>query len=197
METLISLMRARKQEESLRQQTRLLNEGREKNRRYRYDARKLARKQDEIAAKTRPLERRVKNPKLRQLIEKLGGEMMNASMLLQRPQTDTETVAIETEIIELLSNSIDSASGSQSSAAAKKMMAQMGEGEPKPGPGGGSKPGPGGGSGGGRSEGEGGPQTTVDNAGRNVERSTGLTHETPQEFKDVLEAYFRALEDSQ
>jgi hypothetical protein len=77
------------------------------------------------------------------------------------------------------------------------MMAQMGEGEPKPGPGGGSKPGPGGGSGGGRSEGEGGPQTTVDNAGRNVERSTGLTHETPQEFKDVLEAYFRALEDSQ
>ena len=199
MEVLIALMRTRKLEEGLRRHTRMLEEGRETNRRYNYDARKLSRKQDKLASDTRPIERRVKNPKLRQLIEKIGGEMMNAAMLLQAPQTGRETIAIETEIIELLSNSIDSASDSQSSSSASQKLAQMMQEEAqKQGQKPGKKPGRGeggGGSGEGPANGEGTGRTQQGSAERNVERASGMSRETPQEFRDVLEAYFQALED--
>ncbi|MDA1043626.1 MAG: hypothetical protein O3C57_00220 [Verrucomicrobia bacterium] len=200
MEVLIALMRTRKLEEGLRRQTRLLDESRETNRRYHYDARKLGHKQDELASATRPIERRVRNPKLRQLIEKIGGEMMNASMLLQAPKTDHETIAIQTEIIELLSNSIDSASDSQGGSSASQKLAQMmpKQGQ-KPSQKPGQKPGQGesgsGGSGEGSASGQGAGSTAQGASERQVERASGMSRETPQEFRDVLEAYFQALED--
>ncbi len=189
METLISLMRTRKQEEMLRKATRLLEEERDTNRRYKSDARKLARKQDELAANTRPLERRVKNEDLRQMIEKIGGEMMNASMFLRRPQTDSATIAIETEIIELLSNSIDEAGGSANSQA-EQLLSQAPEASQS----GAKGDGEAGSSGGGQAS---GPAAAYGGEGqRQVDRASGLMHEPPPEFKQMLEAYFRTLETS-
>lgn len=187
MEILIALMRARQREESLRAQTRLLEESRKQNRGYRADSRRLGTTQDELAADIRPLERRARNQKLKLLLEKVGGEMMNASVELRRPKTDTGTIAIETEIIELLSQSIQSACGSAGSCG-QMMMQSMGMSSA----GGGS-------SAGGTTDDmntEGSGNSSGENADdRTVRKGSGLySSGLPEEFKEALEAYFEAVE---
>ena len=149
IETLIALMRARQREESLREQTRLVDQGRAENRAYEADARKLSKMQYDLAADIRPIERRVRDPKLRRLVEKVGGEMMNAGMFLRKPQTDATTIAIETEIIELLANSVSAAAGA-CGGMAQGVMQAMGM---QPGMGSGAGPKGGGSSAGGSADG--------------------------------------------
>ena len=136
----------------------------------------------------RPLEQKASNTKLRLFVEKIGGEMMNARVYLMRPQTDSATVAIETEIIELLSASIQAAGGGGGGMAAMLMQA-MGMG----GAGGGSN------AGGTTDVAATDPSGAADdgtNDQRDVEKTGGRPRELPAEFRDVLEAYFRAVEET-
>jgi hypothetical protein len=153
----------------------------------------------EIAGDARDAGRKTWTPQLRSLIEKVEGEMLNAAVYLRRPQTDAETVAIETEIIELLSNCVAAACGSSGGAAA--MMESLGIRTGK-----GRKPGSGTGrSGGGSTAGGttdaantatgGGPAGATPDP-RSVDKAGGAVGEDlPEEFRDFLEAYFRGLED--
>ena len=198
IETLIALMRARQREESLREQTRLVDQGRAENRAYEADARKLSKMQYELAADIRPLERKVRDPKLRRLVEKVGGEMMNAGMFLRKPQTDATTIAIETEIIELLANSVSAAAGA-CGGMAQGLMQAMGM---QPGMGSGAGPKGGGSSAGGSADGA-SPAVAggADHDGlgeRHVEKVGGVDRgELPEEFRELLEAYFNALEEEE
>ncbi|MFC1497646.1 hypothetical protein ACFLS1_04110 [Verrucomicrobiota bacterium] len=197
IEILIALLRARQREESLREQTRLLEKTKDTNRKYDSDARKLSVIQSELAQDIRPLERKTRNKKLRLFIEKIGGEMMNARIFLQRPQTDSETIAIETEIIELLSGSINSCSGQGNGMMMQMLMAAMGMQQ-----GMGSGAGAGGGSNaGGTTDKPNINSTGSENGappdGRGVEKSGGLDlTKLPEEFREILEAYFNALEEN-
>ena len=188
IEILIALIRARHREESLREQTRTIEGTRSGNRNYEEAARKLSGIQYELARDTRPLERRAKNADLRRLIEKVGGEMMNAGMYLRRPQTDGETIAIETEIIELLSNCIGMCSG-QSSAAARMLQSMRMAGRR----GGGSN------AGGTTDSPSIGMDGSADGAmpdERDVEKAGRLDFShLPEEFREELKAYFEAVEE--
>ena len=137
-----------------------------------------------------------KKPKLRRLIAKVDGEMMNATVYLRKPQTDATTVAIETEIIELLSNAIQTSAG-QAGAQGQQMMMAMGM---MPQPGMGAGPAGGGSSAGGTTA---DPNNGLngdaggDEAGtRDVRKGGGLFPSgVPEEFKDALESYYEAVED--
>jgi len=196
IELLISLMRARRREEGLRDQTRLVEAEKEKNQNYAGDSRKLADIQNEISRDTRPLERKARNQNLKRLIEKVDGEMMNSSMFLRKPQTDSATIAIQTEIIELLSQSISQSQsqGGGNSALARMLMRAMG-----------MQMGSGAGSSGGGSTAGGTTENpnTVSATGsgeerpdpRNIEKTGGSDPAGfPEEFREVLEEYFKALE---
>ena len=100
-ELLIGLLRARQTEEGIREQTRMLEETRVDNRFYPKDAKKLGARQYDLSNDMGRLERMADHPKLKELINKTGGEMMNAGMRLRKPKTDAEAGTIETEIIEL------------------------------------------------------------------------------------------------
>jgi hypothetical protein len=196
IEALIAMMRIRQREESLREQTRLIEEGKDKKPSYGADSRKLAGKQSELANDTAVLERKARNPDLKKLLEKIDGEMMNASVYLRRPQTDAATIAIETEIIELLSAAISSSScqGSQCQGAMLALMKAMGmrgAGTGKNGGGsmaGGTTEKPNINTGGttGETPVEKRPTTTTGGAD---------TSDWPTEYKDLLDAYFNSLEE--
>ena len=128
MEVLIELLRLRQGEEALREQTRILEERKAGNIRYSSDARKLSKLQRELDQSTLGLQRRVRNKKLKRLLEKIDGEMLNAEVYLKRPQTDSGTVAIETEIIELITSSITQSGG----GAASRIVARYGAGRTAP-----------------------------------------------------------------
>ncbi|MFO1492963.1 MAG: hypothetical protein U1F87_19115, partial [Kiritimatiellia bacterium] len=105
METLIALMRARVKEEAIREQTRAAEEAKQAAQpSYATTVRKLAESQFELASDMDHLEKKVTNEKLKSLITKVGGEMMNAGTRINQPDTGSETIAIETEIIELLAD---------------------------------------------------------------------------------------------
>lgn len=187
IEVLIALMRARVREESIREQTRLVDQGKPGNRRYSQDSRKLSDKQYELARDIRPLERKVSSSRARKLIEKVGGEMMNAGMYLRKPQTDKQTVAIETQVIELLANAMQATSG-QGSAMAQSLMAAAG-----------MAPSGGGSTAGGTTdqanEQMGGAADGGAGDGRGVDRAVGVDRSAwPEEFRDALEGYYKSLE---
>lgn len=191
VQLLISLIRARKNEETIREQTRLLEETKMENPNYNHDSKKIANTQNALADEVRPLERRAKNPNLRKLIEKVVGEMMNVTVMLRKPQTDRATIAIETEIIELLSNSI-SMSGESCGATASALSAMLGTSAGMAGTGN---------RGGGTTD---KPNIKVSGSteGPKPESKTTPTTggilgtELPTEFRDALLFYFNALEEN-
>jgi hypothetical protein len=189
LEVLIALMRARSREEALRENTRLLD--REPGPNYRSKAQRLAELQGEIRRETRHLESKVSNVKLKRLIQKVSGEMMNVTLLLRRPQTDADTIAIETEIIELLSGAISKSSGS-CGAMGQMMMQAMGMSAGSGGPGSQA-----GGMTDERNIAATGSAVGDPNGARDVDKASGVVpSELPVEFKRKLEAYFEALEES-
>ncbi len=186
LEVLIELLRLRQGEEQLREQTRVLEERKDGNLNYSSDARKLARKQKELDSATLDLQRKVKNKKLKQLLEKIDGEMLNAEVHLKRPQTDADTVAIQTEIIELLSMGVNQSSGGQMGGMSMMLMQMMGMGQ-----GGGSYAG-------GTTDQDNlafkGEDSEQEFESRTVDTAGGAVEEWSEEFKDALDAYYRALE---
>ncbi len=195
IQIIIDLMRARQREEDLREQTRLVDSEKDSNENYTAAAIKLSRIQEDIADDMRPLERIAQNRKLRNLIDKVVGEMVNARMYLARPQTGATTIAIETEIIELLSNSIKQASGNCSQAQMAALQMMLGMSSSAGASGGGSNAG--GASNAANIE---GTATTaeIEPESRDVDKASGRNpDEFPREYRDLLEAYFRAVEEQE
>jgi hypothetical protein len=186
METLIALMRARVKEEALREQTRAAEEARTAAApTYAPMARKLAESQFELANDMDRLEKKVKNEKLKPLITKVGGEMMNAGTMLNQPDTGSETVAVQTEIIELLADLMKQCKNCKSKAS---MMAAMGMG---------MNPGQNAGHADSNMDapGDGGTGQGVASGDRDTEKASGVNPaDFPEEFREVLESYYQGME---
>ncbi len=187
LELLMALMRARQQEEGFREQTRHLEEGRGGNPEYAPQTQRLGRAQGRLSDDVLALLERVQaDPQAQQSINRIADLMDESAFEIKRPATGPATIAIQTEIVELLSQTMQQC-GAQQAAGMMKGM-QLGQ---KPGatPGGSTaggdtdKTGSGSGAAGGAA-GEGGSPT----------KGSGLASEWPEEYRDALRAYYEALE---
>lgn len=163
---------------------------------------KLADEQDELSADVQQLVVEQTNPKVIELLAKVEDIMDEATDRLAEPDTGGETIAAQTEIIELIHAAAkekqSQGSGKSGSAMMDMMERMMGEkpdGEPKPG----NKPGDQGGGGvTGDSDsandtisGEGGGTGEI----RRVPKATGSANaEIPAEFRKAFDAYNRGAE---
>lgn len=135
LETMIALIRAREQQEKLRLHTRTLDESYPENFSYDREAVELSDRQYEMAAGLQILENRVKKEETKQLVSMASGQMMNAGVNLRRSVTSQDTIAIQTEVIELLAQALEQSMGGgqsedsgepqQNSAALMQAIMQM------------------------------------------------------------------------
>lgn len=186
LELILKLIRAREREEVIREETRKLDITR--NADFKSNARRLSKKQKVLAREMLVVERLASTEDLRRLIDKVSGEMLNVDVYLRRPQTDSETIAIETEIIELLAAALQSVqqSAQQSSGMMAGLMQMMGVS------GGGFT---GGQNGLGGSGTAGGAAAGTPGDGRGVDKSSGIVPgEIPVEFRDALKGYLDAIQ---
>ncbi len=196
-ELALALLRALQQESGLREQTRRLDGNRVAEPDYPAAARQLAQRQNAIAEELQAASGRDGDPRLGGLATESESLMSEAADLLRRPQTGAETIAVQTEIIELIAAGLlappeeENAENGGAASARLRDLLQIAMEEGGQSGGGGSlaggpaagRPAPARKAGGGRPEarsgsGLGGP------AGR----------DWPEEFRDVLEAYFAVLE---
>ncbi len=188
-DVLLGLMRARVREESLREQTRGVDEARAEHPDYPGAAGKLSDRQREIGQDVRRLSEKTANRQVAQFAGQLGDAMDEIAGLLKRPDTGAMTIAGETAIIEALAGAIQSCAGSQG-AGAQQMAQMMGQGQSQAG--GGSRAG-------GATDRDniasGGAAAGSGDPSRRVERGSGVdASRLPEEFRDVMQAYFNALE---
>jgi hypothetical protein len=115
LETMIALVRARERQERLRRHTRSLDESYAENMNYHREAIELSDRQYDLGRGLQRLENRVRTDEVKQLISLASGEIMNAGVHLRRPQTDSETRATQTLVIELLAAALDQSMGGSSS----------------------------------------------------------------------------------
>ena len=208
LEIIIALLRARYTEENIREQTRLLEEkmllsraedkAADKARywmeKYPADAVNLAESQDDLGVDMQRIENKCRNnPKLAkatELVSKVGGLMLNAAVRLRKPKTDQKTIAIETEIIELISEAIkESQSQCKNPGAMAGMMQSMGM-TPSPNGNPGLMP-----SDMNAADAEGKGDGNKDNRD-DVSKAGGISaSDLPAEFRDLLETYIESIED--
>jgi hypothetical protein len=190
IELMLKLMRIRQQEEGLRESTRFLEEQKAALPAYEESATRLARIQDGLGEQIQRIQRRYNLSQIAQLLDQVNAAMGDASQLLYKPQTDGETIAAETEVIELLSSACQGAGGGSSSSLMAALMQMLGMGAGATG---------GGSLQGGTTEHEttsaNGSATGAPPEARHVEKAGGHSGSTlPAEFRDALEAYFDAVE---
>ncbi|MDW8343945.1 MAG: hypothetical protein RMM51_05575 [Verrucomicrobiae bacterium] len=190
---LLKLTRARLVEEGLRDNTRFLDEMKDNRKQYEESAARLAKIQGALADDVEKLLDPTYPPELLALLGRVVEAMRDAEELLARPETGIETIAAQTEVIELLTASSRQASGGQSSSGSLAMLMQM-------------LMGGGGGAMGGGNPGTSGFDGTAGSVDgrvggatgdpRTVERATGRdVSRYPAEFREVLERYFEAVEE--
>ncbi len=193
-EVILGLMRARIREESLREQTRAVDQIKQEPRAHTLAAGSLASMQQQISEDTKALQEKTKIPQVAQAIEKLSGAMDDTGLLLRKPQTDSETIASETVVIEAIASMMQanksSSSGSQpmDAEAIAAMMMQAGQK-------------PGGNTSGGTPDHDtqrfGGPGAGNSGDPRRVRQSGGVDAASlPVEYRDVMQDYFRAADDA-
>lgn len=188
-ELFLELARMLRREESIREQTRGLEQTREDNRSYKDDAIALGGSQDELASDMRELTGKTANPSFKRFGDAIGDLMNEATIALRKPATDSATVAIETEVIEALAGAMSQCSSGSGQCAALSRMLGMGRGSS----GGGSMAG-------GAAE---GANVTVSGRGvgagresREVRKSGGADAKRwPEEYRSALQLYFKAMEE--
>ncbi|NQU10472.1 hypothetical protein HQ590_06770, partial [bacterium] len=117
LEQLLRLLRVRQAEEGLREQTRFLDENKPADDIYTSSVDRLRRLQDSLVKVVLEVGEALPDPELLRLLGQVEGAMRDAAALLAKPQTDGATIAAETEVIELLSQSADQAAASQAGGA--------------------------------------------------------------------------------
>jgi hypothetical protein len=207
MEMILRLARVRAQEEDLREQTRAVEERRVGDEKYGERAKALTDRQDGLLTQFDQIPEDVKLPsavqmRLSPLWEAVDKAMADTIVLLRKPSTGGDTIAAQTEVIEILGKLFDEASksggGGGGQASAQQMAQMMGQG------GGGSGGGGQGGSGGGNPNGGGTSQASGRAGGRGngtgaedrrLDHAGGRdTASLPVEFRDALEGYYNAAE---
>lgn len=195
MAALIKLMRVRLGEEDLRSHTRALD-ARRADKDYSRHATELSDRQTQLRAETAEAGQALEQiPNVPELLAKVDKAMKDATFILARPQTDLEANAAETEVIELLTDLLDTSSknsGGNSSGLAAMMQAMRQKG---------TKPGA---AGGGSQAGVVTERETVPTPGdpagkppaqRNVNKGFGPDlNKVPAEFREALQQYFEKVE---
>jgi hypothetical protein len=190
IELMLKLARLRQQEEGLREGTRFLEERKETLPTYHDGAEKLGRIQDALASQIRDISDQYDSPQIAPLLERVDTVMGEAAQLLYKPQTDTETVGAQTEVIELLSSACQGAGSGAGAGQMAALMQLLGLGAGNAGSGslqGGTVEG--------NVPGAHGPGIGSTPEARNVKKAGGRGDATlPAEFRDALESYFDAVE---
>ena len=191
---IFGLMRTRVQEESLREETRSLYEGRVKNPSYQAGAESLGERQGSLRREMKKLQAKAGgDAKIVAFIDQVANVMAETEALLRVPSTGPDTVAAETVVIEAIAKALAGCKkkskpgdSQKQQQAIEQMMQMMGMG---------AQPGQG-------QDGAGGREGTVkgtpgggDSEGGGAKKGSGVTAGLPEEFKDAIEEYFRALEE--
>jgi len=198
MRIMMDLLRIAQQEDALRTQTRATDRLQPGKRQHKARSRRLLDKQLGLLADVNVMTADAWSPLLYDLLEEVAHAMDDAGELLERPQTDGETIAAETEVIELLTRACGSCQSQCNSAAAgmlAQMMAQLVKSQ-------GKKPGQGSVAGGeskfaGNAQIDGQPAAGSVGESRSVEKTSGRIDPAtiPEEFREAVEQYFRAMEE--
>jgi hypothetical protein len=188
IENFLKLARLRQEEEGLRERTRLTEQHKADNPNYRQDSENLAQQQQRLSEEIQKLlQDPIMAPAGRKLKE-IDQAMGDAEKLLKKPQTDQATVSAETAVIELLTNLMNSMQQNGSMAGMRILIPIAGMG----------------GSGGGSTSGGDTDRTNLRPEGnpdgktpeeRRMERMSGRQGMVlPMEFRDALEGYFNAVD---
>ncbi len=196
LEMMLKLLRIREREEGLREATRDLEEHKVTAALYTESAQQYGRIQNALAKQIQDIVQSPICSSVREVLQQVEVAMDDASKLLNKPQTDGETIAAETEVIELLSASCSGMGGGSGNGSGAGMMAML---QQMFGLGAGSGQSGGGSTQGGWTDRANAPvtsSTTGDRSeNRSVEKAGGHdASKLPAEFRDALESYFEAVE---
>lgn len=210
---LVALLRMREAEETLRDQTTLLNNNRGKDDEYKGNAKKLATRQKELTEKLDAMEQENTIPSLMKPYVETYEALADAQTLLEKPQTDKTTDNAQVKSVDLLTDLINlineqaqhsppqsqqQAQQQQTSAEDMAFLMQMmknaraNQNKPM------QNPGQADNNNGGTANRAGGPISgNVQGKGaaaRNVSKASGTIQNAPAEFRDALENYYKAVE---
>ncbi len=195
LELLLKLMRIIQEEYNILAQTKKLDKYKSIEDDYEQNARGLSKKQGELRVPLKEVMEKVPGPG-KQPLKKADKAMIDAERLLDIPDTGGETRAAEMEVIELLTNGLNSSSKAMGGNSAiiglmlQQMMQQMGVGAGALG--GGSS------AGGGNDDGKTEVQGSGDDenlAERRPGRAAGKSLEkVPPEFREALKGYFDEID---
>jgi hypothetical protein len=186
MQALMALSRLRQQQDQLREQTSVINEQKNTSQNYSSEAQDAAQQQDGLRDQVQAMMQDPTFPIPPARLAPVGQAMGDAAGLLAKPETGKPTNDAQTDAINLLDAAI-AQQAQKSGQGASALMAMMGMGGNTAG-GTTSKPNtaiPG------SREGPGSEERPVTQAG-GVDNS-----ELPGEFRDAIESYHRAIEQSQ
>jgi len=202
MELLLAMIRMIQGEQNIRNKTRSLERNKPEMKEYSEKADRIADEQDDLKRMLENVKEKVDDQQAVELLEAAGTAMKDAEQMLKKPQTDVETIAAETEVIELLSGAFQQSAKKQQGKGkpGSKMMAMLmqmlmqGQGKGK-----GKKPGtkPGQGSTGFSDD----PNTRVtgpdfhkNDPNRNVDQTGGTESiNLPEEYKNSIEAFYKKV----
>ena len=190
-ETLLAIMRLVQREMALRDQTRALDRRRSQED-YHQAAQVLAQEQRDLGFAVAALLARVFGPEVQMRLRAAGAAMNDAALLLEKPETGGETIAAETEVIELLGSAAKSAAqmngNSKGMQALAELLTLMEVGN----------------SPGGNPEGAAsnlassvttGAATQDGREQRRIQKTTGYQNDSfPEEFREALGKFFEARE---
>ena len=200
MELLLAILRMIQGEQNIRDKTRSIEKNKPEKKEYSEKANRIADEQDDLYRMLQQVMEKVEDtPDAVELLEGAGKAMKDAEEMLKKPQTDVETIAAETEVIERLSGAFQQSAKQQQGKGkpGSKMMAmlmqmlmqQQGKGKP------GTKPGEGAG---GFSDDPNkrftGPDFHKNDPDRNVDQTGGTESiNLPEEYKSAIEAFYKKV----
>lgn len=192
LELVVAMVRAAQGEDTVREQTLLLESRRAGNQQHEGDSKKLATLQDELRDSVGQLREKTKFDDVKPLLEKVEDLMDDAARKLRKGNTGEEVVSTEAAVIELLVPP-EKKSGSGSMAKMQQKLQQMMAQATKGRSGGGNNSKSNSSFGGEAADGAAAAANAND---RTVEKAGGAANagEWPEEFRDQLQSYLQAVE---
>jgi hypothetical protein len=193
LELIVAMVRAAQAEDTIREQTVLLDGRREANQQHPQDAKKLATLQDELRDSVGQLREKTKFDDVKPVLEKVEDLMDEVARQLRKANTSVEVVGTEAAVIELLVPP-DKKGGKGSMAQMQQKLQQMMAQATKGRSGGGNNQKSSSAFGGDRVEGAAGFANSNE---RSVEKTGGAASagEWPEEFRDQLQSFLQAVEE--
>ncbi|MEM7385638.1 MAG: hypothetical protein AAF514_11900 [Verrucomicrobiota bacterium] len=191
-EFMLRILRLVQDEMDIRNTTRVLEQGKDRDSLYLEKARQLAKRQKEGVTETRKLLEEFPFPGIAEVLLRTQMLMGEVADRLARPDTGGETIAAETEIIEMLAAASESSSaGGGAEASMEEMMQMLGQMQIGQTAGGNSQ----GGDSRKANESVEGHAEGARSRERETDRVTGVQSDDdlPSDFREVLELYFEVM----